>query len=79
MSRKIDRALRTLAGELRAAEDRLADDEHELDKWGFAKTPSERRRLSERIEQDRRDVAVCERAAAILDPPDRTAGIGPVD
>jgi hypothetical protein len=66
---RVQKAIRTLASELRSAEDRLADDEHELAKWGFAKTPSEIRRLEERIEYDRARLAVCQRAAAVLEEP----------
>lgn len=67
MTDRVEKALRTIAGELRVAEDRLADDEHELSKWGFGKKPSEIRRLKERIEVDRRRLAACQRAAAVLE------------
>lgn len=67
MTDRVTKAVRTIAAELRAAEDRLADDEAELDRWGFAKKPSEIRRLKERIAADRRRLAFCQRAAAVLE------------
>jgi hypothetical protein len=70
---RVDRALRTLASELRAAEDDLADDEHELAKWGFARKPSEIRRLEERIADGRVRLERCRRAASVLDDLAQTA------
>jgi hypothetical protein len=39
----------SLAREIRATEDRLDDVKNELYRWGFARTPSEKRRLREDI------------------------------
>jgi phage shock protein A len=54
ISRKIahleERRHDLLDREIRHVEDTLADVEHELSKWGFARTPSEIRRMRERIE-----------------------------
>ena len=45
------RRARKAARRQRYLEDALADAEHELEKWGFAKRPSEIRALKERIER----------------------------
>jgi hypothetical protein len=55
ISRKIahleERRRDMLAREIRYVEDALADAEHDLSKWGFCKTPSQKRREQEQIDR----------------------------
>ncbi len=61
-------AERVRARRIRMLEDRIADLDHDIDKWGFGMTPSEIRFKGERLEMLRA------RLAALTDQTDRSQG-----